>query len=117
MSLCNSLCEDSWILRVEQKINSGQFDILLFLFDLSVPIACVDLAFFIIGVDEYWAPMANTVDHMETFSRNRLERAVFLLTVLDPLGGLSAVVLGVVEWLEGKPVGWGRFWIGVINSL
>ena len=73
MGLRNSLCEDSWILRIEEKVDSGQFDVLSLFFVLSVPVAGIDLTFVIVGVNEHWAPMSNSIDQVEAFSWNRLE--------------------------------------------
>ena len=61
--------------------------------------------------------MSNAIDHVETFSWNWVERAILLLAIGNPLSWLSTVILSIVEWLEGKPIGWSRFWISIINAL
>ena len=43
MSLSNSLGEDSWVLRVEQEVDSGKFNVLA----SHIPLSTVDSALFV----------------------------------------------------------------------
>ena len=47
MSLCDSLCKNSRVLRVEQEVDSSQ----LAIFFSAIPVACEKLTGGIIGVD------------------------------------------------------------------
>ena len=117
MGLSNSLREDTWIFRVKEKVDSCQLNVFMIFTFCNIPIACIDLAFVIIGMNKDCAPMSNAIDHVETFSWNWVERAILLLAIGNPLSWLSTVILSIVEWLEGKPIGWSRFWISIINAL
>lgn len=86
VSLGNSLSEDSGIFRVKKKIYPAELHVLS-LFDLlGVPVPRVFLGLFVVLVDKNWAPGTNTIIHVESLAWNRLERAIWLLSVGYPLG-------------------------------
>ena len=117
VSLGNSLSEDSGIFRVEKKIYPAELHVLSLFNFLGVPVPRVFLGLLVVLVDKNWAPGANTIIHVESLARNRLERAIWLLSVGYPLGWKSAVVLSVVKRLKGEPVCRSGLWIRVINAL
>lgn len=70
-------------------------------------------------MDEDWAPVKPVLafDLTQTLAWNRVETAIRLLAVGYPLLWQPAVVLSVVEWLKGEPVGRSWHWIPVVDSL
>lgn len=115
VGLGDTLGKDPGVLRVEEEVDSGQLNVLV---AAIVPVAGENLALIIIGLNEDGFPRAGAiVVFLKTPSWNRTERAIGLLPVGDPLAGLSAVILGVVEGLKREPVGGGLHWVAVVDTL
>ena len=101
MSLGNTLCEDAGVFGIEEEINALKSHVVV----SAVPLAGVPLSLFVVAIDEHWPPGSQAIFvPIETFTWDRNEGAVRLLTIRDPLFRFTAVVLRVVEVLKWKPV-------------
>lgn len=101
MRLGHTLCEDAGVLGVEEEINALQSHIVVG----AVPLTGVPLSLFVVAVNEHWPPGSQAIFvSVETFTWDRNEGAVRLLTIRDPFFRLTTVVLGVIEVLKGQPV-------------
>lgn len=101
VGLSNTLCEDARVLRVEEQIDALEPHIVCG----AVPLAGVALGLLVVAIDEDWPPGTQAVFVLEeTLAWDWNKCAVLLLTIRDPLFGLAAVVLGVIEELKWQPV-------------
>jgi hypothetical protein len=77
MGLSYALRKDTRVLGVEQKVDSGEFDVVV----RSIPVADVGLLLCVVAVDENWAPTAYTIlVFVKTFSSDGLETSILLVT-------------------------------------
>lgn len=96
VGLDNALGEDTRVLSIEEKIDSGKLDVL----HRSVPMSTELFSLLVIGANEHLAPVsAARVVLAETLAWDGDHCAIRVPSVGDPLLGQPAVVLGVVERL------------------
>jgi hypothetical protein len=114
VGLGHALGENPRVLRVEEQVDPGQLTVLV----LAVPVAGVDFALSIVRMDKDVFPLGGAVlVTVETLAGNGSEIAVLVVAEGDPLLGQAAVILRVVEGLQGQPVGWVVGRVLVIDAL
>ena len=110
----DTLSENTGILSIEQQVDACKLDIL----SSAIPVAAEPLSILIVCVDEDRAPVAATLLVLaQTLAGNGPHGAILSLAVLDPLLRQSAVVLCVVEGLEGEPVSRRSHRVAIVNTL
>lgn len=113
MGLSHSLSEDSWVLRVEEKIDSREFNILAG----HVPLTAVYCSLLVPRLDEYGFPFTGAIIILEeTLSWNWSNMALLVDSELDPLLWETAIILEIIEWFEWKPISLIWRWVSVIYS-
>jgi len=96
-----SLGEDTGILGVEEKVNPGELGVLI----ETVPVASVELTLSVVGVDEHGHPLTAAIFiFKEAFTRNGGKVAFSVVAEKNPLFRQTAIVLSIIEGLEGEPV-------------
>jgi len=114
MCLGDPLSKDSRVLCVEEQVDPGQLAVV----SCMVPDPCEDPSFGVVVVNQDVPPGAPPFFvEEEPLARDWVEGPLLIVTVSDPLLWEAAVVLCVVEGLEGEPICLMHLWISVVDAL
>ena len=101
VGLGDSLSKDSRILRVEEKVNSRELDVLAG----HVPLSAVHSSLFVPGLDKDCSPLTDAILVLsEALGRNGSKVAFFICSKFNPLVRKAAIVLEIIEWLKREPL-------------
>jgi hypothetical protein len=113
VGLSHSLSEDSWVFRVEEKVNSREFNILAG----HVPLTAIDSSLVVPGLNEDGFPFTGAIVILEeTLGWNWSNMALLVDSELDPLLRETAVILEIIKWFEWKPISLIWRWVSVVYS-